>query len=425
MRICLVSPSHLATNPRLVKEALALKQAGHHVTVVCGAFSQWGVAQDGPLAKMIGDVRPVPYGPFIPSRTTYVRQTLMRHAARLIAKSRSRLPQSLAGAAIHPATSDLAKAAVEVRADVYVAHYVPALPAAVLASQIHQGLYFFDAEDFHLGDLPDAPEHAFEKRLIRTIEGQTLPRAHAVTAASPLIAAAYQAEYRLELPTVVLNVFPRISEQCSSVVDAAVISRPSIYWFSQTIGPGRGLEAAVQAISLSHSRPHLYVRGIFASNYDTVISALSRQHRVADRVHVLGPLAPSDVELDGRRFDLGYVGELGETGNRRIALTNKLFSYLSSGLSIVASDIPAHCEIAADLSPAMSLFRAGDPHSLAVAIDRALEPSVLAHAKRASFKLAQEKYNWEAESKVLVGVFASLSNTRSPQSPISSEMSGQ
>src|SRR5262245_34217851 len=35
-RICLVSPGHLASNPRLVKEADALHEAGYEVRVVVG-----------------------------------------------------------------------------------------------------------------------------------------------------------------------------------------------------------------------------------------------------------------------------------------------------------------------------------------------------------------------------------------------------
>ena len=35
-RLCLVSPGHPASNPRLVKEAAALHGAGYDVTVVCG-----------------------------------------------------------------------------------------------------------------------------------------------------------------------------------------------------------------------------------------------------------------------------------------------------------------------------------------------------------------------------------------------------
>src|SRR5258708_10955686 len=38
-RICLVTPSHLAMNPRLVKEANALSEARYRVHVIAGRFS--------------------------------------------------------------------------------------------------------------------------------------------------------------------------------------------------------------------------------------------------------------------------------------------------------------------------------------------------------------------------------------------------
>ena len=37
-RICLISPSHVASNPRLVKEADALHAAGYDVHVVAGWY---------------------------------------------------------------------------------------------------------------------------------------------------------------------------------------------------------------------------------------------------------------------------------------------------------------------------------------------------------------------------------------------------
>ena len=60
-----------------------------------------------------------------------------------------------AGRAFSPFTGPLTAAAKRVPADLYIAHYPAALPAAAIAARRHGALYAFDAEDFHLGDLPD------------------------------------------------------------------------------------------------------------------------------------------------------------------------------------------------------------------------------------------------------------------------------
>jgi glycosyltransferase involved in cell wall biosynthesis len=298
----------------------------------------------------------------------------------------------------HPAGQDLAAAACAVRADLYIAHYVAALPAAAKAARLHHARYAFDAEDFHLGDLPDDPRHAFEKRLIRAIESRWLPGAAYVTAAAPLIAEAYAQTYGIGHPTVVLNTFPRSQAPAAPTQAGTARPGPSVYWFSQTIGPGRGLETALEAIAVAQSLPHLYLRGDPAPGYREWLEDRARQLGVADRLHFLCPVAPGELERSGAAYDIGYVGETGETRNRAIALTNKLFSYLSSGIPITASDIPAHIDLAPQLADAMTIHPIGDARRLAAQFDKLLnDRNGLATARARAWSLGQGRFSWEIQ----------------------------
>jgi hypothetical protein len=102
--------------------------------------------------------------------------------------------------------------------------------------------------------------------------------------------------------------------------------------------------------------------------------------------------------------DVGYVGETGCTPNRRIALTNKLFSYTLAGIPSLLSDIPAHRAIAAEAGEACALFRTEDPQSLAAALDHWLmgAPERLAQARAAAFQLGQSRWNWAREQRALL-----------------------
>lgn len=403
-RICLISPGHLSTNPRLVKEALALREAGYDVTVIHGRFKAWGTRNDALIARDIGDVRSMPFGRVEASSATYLRQTIGRHCARTLVRAGWTNP-NLVETAHHPIVRDLTSAAVAVPADLYVAHYVAALPAAARAARRHGALFAFDAEDFHLGDLPEASEHALEKKLIQMIESRWLPAASYVTAASPLIAQAYTDAYGISLPTTILNVFPQRHAPQGATPSGTARPGPSLYWFSQTIGPGRGLEIAVEAVARAASKPHLYLRGTPAPGYEKHIRTLAEQSGVAERLHFLEPAAPDQLERLGAAFDLGYVGELPETLNRRIALTNKLFSYLLGGVPILASDIPAHSGIADDLGPALRHFAVNDAHSLAAAMDAILlNPKRLAAARIHAWHLGQEHFNWDREKAKFLGL---------------------
>lgn len=397
MRICLISPGHLSTNPRLVKEAFALKTAGYDVHVVCGRYQPVGTANDEQIKLAIGQVTQVPFGPAESSRSTYLRQSLKRKAGQAVARFWSEALK-VVEAAHHPVTSDLADATRKIRADLYIAHYVAALPAAARAARRHGAVFAFDAEDFHLGDLPDAPVHARDKKIIRAIEGRYLPHAAYVTAASPMIAEAYADAYKIPTPHVILNVFNRANAPASPTPRGTATPGPSLYWFSQTIGPGRGIETAIGAIAYAKSAPHLYLRGQSSKEYALELRDRAQRAGVAERLHFLRPISPSELERSGAGFDLGYVGEGTETCNRQIALTNKLFSYLSSGLTIVASDIPSHQRLAPEIGEAMMLFPVDDAIALAHTIDELLlHPQRLQASRAHSWGLGQSRFSWDCE----------------------------
>ena len=81
-RICLITPGHLSSNPRIVKEADALSAAGHSVTVISSRFSQNADAADRAFAgRPWTSRRDAAFGP-LASRPAYLWQSLSRHAAR-------------------------------------------------------------------------------------------------------------------------------------------------------------------------------------------------------------------------------------------------------------------------------------------------------------------------------------------------------
>lgn len=400
-RVCLVTPRHLYANPRLVKEAEALTEAGYDVRIVCGQYAPAAREHDDQLADPRWNVTRVRFGPFEAERMRYLQQTARRHAARTVARVIGAREQ-IAEVAHAPATPELTAAAAAEPADLYIAHYTAALPAAATAAARHKSAYAYDAEDFHLGELPDTPANAFEKDIIRSIESRRLRGAAYVTAAAPLIADAYVETYGIERPTVVLNTFPKSNAPELSARGSAAPG-PSVYWFSQTVGEGRGLEAAVQAIARAKSAPHLYLRGQPSPGFEERLRGLAEEHNVLARLHLLPPAPPRDLERLGAQYDIGLSGETGFSRNNGLALGNKLFSYLCSGLPIVASDTPAHQRFAQDLEGALSLFAVNDPQSLASAIDALLlDPHRLASARERAWRLAQERYCWDVEKRVFL-----------------------
>jgi hypothetical protein len=151
-RICIVTPGQLGSNPRVVKEAEALAGAGHDVRVIATKVASFVEPRDqAVLANAAFGAERVAFDDKMCWRTQRMRQAIARKAWAM-----APVP-GLAASAHSAMTSRLASAACAVPADLYVAHYVAALRAAAQAAHRHQAAYAFDAEDFHLGDLPDEP----------------------------------------------------------------------------------------------------------------------------------------------------------------------------------------------------------------------------------------------------------------------------
>lgn len=397
-RICIVTPGALGSNPRVVKEADALHSAGFKVTTISTRT----------LARLDQRDEAVLQSRRWTSERLDLRNRWFRwlkRASQIAARAAYRTAALPAWAerAHSPFTPPLKSRAARNTADLYIAHYVAALPAAARAAARHGAAYAFDAEDFHPGDLPDAPEHTLEKDLIRAIEARYLPGAAYVSAASPMIAEAYAEAYGIARPVVVLNVFPRANAPAGPTRRGSARPGPSLYWFSQTIGPGRGLETALAAIAQAASRPHLYLRGTPRTGYEAYLRDLAEQAGTASRLHILKPAPPDHLERLGAAFDLGYSGETGFSANNTMALGNKLFSYILGGVPCLASDIPAHRRIAPELGEAMTLFPASDAEALAGLLDRFLyNADRLAAARRHAWELGQNQFNWDQQKVELL-----------------------
>jgi glycosyltransferase involved in cell wall biosynthesis len=392
-RICIVTPSALGSNPRVVKEAQVLTQAGHDVHVISTSSLELVDRRD---EEILAQAR------WSSERIDLRRGRIVRKLRQLLLRQFGQLFGS-AEDGYAPAVAELSRRAAAWPAQLYIAHYVAALPAAARAARRHGARLAYDAEDFHLGDPPEGPAFEPERRAIRGVEARHLPNCAYVTAASPGIAQAYADAYGIAAPPVVLNVFPREDAVITATRAGAARPGPSVYWFSQTIGPDRGLECAVRAIAKARTKPHLYLRGDPAHGYRDEIVGLAASLGVTDRLHLLDPAAPSQMTPLAAQYDLGLVAETGFTPNHRIALSNKQFTYLLAGVPALLSDTPGHTAFARMAEGAAFVFRSEDEHSLAAEIDALLgDAAALANARACALEWGLSRFNWDVEQTRLL-----------------------
>ena len=398
--VCLITTAHLASNPRLVKEADALQAAGYRTHVVATTLAESLRAMDQTiLARARWTCTLVDRG----TLPGYAWLTFLQRSSQwLLGKGMTRWGGiGLAKAAHHRLTAKLGEVAANIPADLYHAHNLGALPAAALAARLHGAKLGFDAEDFHSGELTEQQESRGSHAARRILEAAFLSRCDLLTAASPGIAEEYHRLYGVTMRPL-LNVFP-LNEAPTQPVDppsagTSGIRTLSLYWFSQTIGAGRGLEELVTAVGHMRHPAQLFLRGTPVDGFLDHLRALALWAGLHDAIHVLPVTPPGDLIRESAGYDLGLGLEMNHPRNRALCLTNKIFVYLLAGLPVLLSRTPAQEAIHEHLGPAARLIDLDDPVATARCLDQlAMDAPTRQMARAAAWKLGRERYNWDLE----------------------------
>lgn len=401
MTVCLVTSGHVGSNPRLVKEADALVKAGARVHVVAVNVTRLPEVQARDNYVLSRGLWPCTR---VGGRGLFARALLAAgQRGAMLVYTAGVNSDWIARTAYTPMIGRLGRAAAAIPADLYIAHNLAALPAAQQAASRNKAKLGFDAEDFHSGQFANTDKDSPRLRVTRQIERRYLRCCDYITAASPGIGRAYAAANGIQVPLTVLNVLPKRDAPASPTPCGSARQSPSLYWFSQTIGPGRGLEEALAAIAASRSRPWLYLQGTVAQGYDRRLKTLAATLGIADRLVLLAPSLPDDLPRLASQYDAGLATEPGDTPNSDACLSNKLFTYLLAGLPVFATDTKGQRELAAEVPGAIRLLPLADSTRWSSAFDSLLlEPQALASARKTAWIAGQDQFNWDWEQQTFL-----------------------
>lgn len=406
--VCLVTSGHVASNPRLIKEANALAEAGYRVHVVSVRYQSATQRFDETVYVS------APWNYTIIKLRFYQRifgAVMQRVCRRLIG-----LPELLPIVVCsHSSVTAALKRVISGRpADLYVAHNLAALPAAAAASKKYRAKLGFDAEDFHTGELEVTKGNRAELKCRKYIEQRYFPVCSYLTSSSPSIAEEYKKEYGARM-TPILNVFPITDANSHAESTCKYIERKrekSIYWFSQTISKDRGLDIAIRALTVMKVKAVLNIRGTPSPDFEAYLWPLTQELGITDRVKILDPKPPGDMVRLAAEHDIGLSLENCQPRNRDICLTNKIFTYLLAGIPQIMTRTTAQAELAPTLGDAAILVDSGDAQQCANALDVMLsDEAKLERAKSAAYRLARDRFNWDLEkNKFLRIIENALSN---------------
>lgn len=381
-----------------MKEVDTLTDQGYDVTVIYCFYQQWAEEFDKKLldtskAKFICCGGTPQHGKLLHYKTR-LRQKLCQKLFKITPKA------GIAENAISRTHAEALAAAKSIKSDLYIAHNLGALPAAVLAAKHHGTKAGYDAEDMHSGQFENQKDVFY--LINKYIEEKYFPSTSYFTAASSLIARAYKEVYQYLKPVTIDNVFPKVGFQFKERVNQPL----KLFWFSQTVGEGRGLEDIITALSKVKAQTEFHLLGKCSVEYQQRLQALCRQTGYnADQLIIHAPIAPVDIFQFANQFDIGMATELNTPLNRDICLTNKIFTYIQSGLAVIASNTQAQQAFLHQHPQAGKLYTLGNIESLTQAVKFYVDqPEALANTRINNYSLGQQTLNWETESKKFMDV---------------------
>jgi glycosyltransferase involved in cell wall biosynthesis len=397
-KILLVSSGQPSLNPRLVKEADALTSVGYEVIVLYTYWNNWGTLHDKQLfagkkwkaIRLCGDPEQ--------KQITWFLSRLIHKASKYILQ-RTGIYTYFADIAISRGSYFLIRGAKKHKADLYIAHNLGALPAVVKAAEFYKKPCGFDAEDFHRQEVSD-DVGSYNFKISSFIEDRYFPFVNYITASSPLIAGKYALLYKRSV-TCILNVFPKTA-------DFSIIQNENkplkLFWFSQTIGPNRGLETIVEAMSLTTAAVELHLLGQTADGYQQHLLQLAQTAGVANNsIFFYDPVMADQLFKIAAQFDIGVASETGFCLNNNIALSNKLFTYIQSGLAVAASNTPAQSAFMKQYPQIGKTY--SNAKELSIVLTRYDQNrELLFQTKNEAFKIGQNQLNWENESRKFLNV---------------------
>jgi len=399
--ICILTQSHLCRNPRVVKEAKTLADAGYEVSILTTFAFKNLLKED----KTLIDTLKINYQGvvnLIPGSNSkwniFKAKLIKRIASELVRLLNIQTPLSLSYDFIRNY-----KAAKKINADLYICHQEAS--TVIGYKLLKQGKKVaFDFEDWYSHDLLESANKYRPIKLLQKVEKYALQHATLSYTTSKAMATAMAKYAKSEEPKVLYNVFPWEERKLidNKTCDRIDLTKVSMHWFSQTIGPGRGIEFIIKTLKDVNIPLELHLRGNCSEAYKNELLNIFPTHKGHELfIHTLVP----HKELLSRisEHDIGLAIEKSSPESRDLTITNKILQSLLAGVAVIASDTKGQIEVMEQALSAVSIFRNNDTDDLLETINRMIsQKNEISKAKKKALQIARNIFCWEEQEKYLV-----------------------
>jgi len=396
MKILFLSPTNLTTNPRLLKELKIAVAQGHEVHFVGFDLDNWSQKIDAEISANLNCK--LTYIPITRKhKTNWILSTFAETVCKklaLVFNQNLKINAFANSKRSYLLTRYLNR--ITEPYDLIAAHVLPTLYPAYKLSKKHNIPFIFDIEDYHPGEAT-SDEKDIERR--KFLMQKLLPKASFITYASPLIG---EFTFKLFNPThktqnskLVNNCFSQTEFQYKENNSEKI----KFVWFSQNIAAGRGLELVLPALATFKNKVELHLIGnLYQAFYDDYLSDYK------DLIVLHEPLPQKDLNLKLSEFDVGLAIEPGKDLNNNIAVSNKIWAYLQSGLYILATNTPAQVQFLEEHTDSGLITKQNSDGFSKIISEIIKNITEIRHKKQDRFENAK-KISWETESDKLIDIW--------------------
>jgi len=391
-RITIVTGQHLTANPRVWKEANTLASHGYFVTIYTTWYNQLLISED---KKLI--LSPVNYFPSFSLIYSWLNFLLV-FCAKGIKKLANYFFRFFNVSSIYQEVylpRVQLNRILAIPADLFICHQEAGLLLGVQLLKEGKKVAF-DFEDWYAEENP----HYFRSvDLFRKNELYALKHAAHVSCPSTAMSTAVQDYYNLDRQfSVVFNSFP-----IENIDDRHIQKKPnSLVWFSQTVGPNRGIEDFVNILKLIDIPAEIHFIGFCSSSYKKYILECLNDtpHKVI--IHAL--MKHSDMLGFVKQFEYGLALEHSFPPSRDLTISNKILLYLQLNLHVIATSTKGHLELKPDFGDCISYI---DTEKLAYSAE--LIRNLLIRQVNERF-IDMGKYDWKVQEQKIIGLVEGVLN---------------
>ncbi|MCC5664230.1 glycosyltransferase [Nostoc sp. CHAB 5784] len=233
--------------------------------------------------------------------------------------------------------------AVKIPADIYVAHDLPMLPAALKAATHYQAKVVYDSHELY----PEQHHFGVERvEMYKDVESRLAPLANLVITVNRSIAGEMAKRYNIPVPEFLLNLtseppdFDVYSSYNYLRKNLKIPLSKKILLFQGSLSENRNLENLIEAVALCEYQDFALVilgSGALREKLEQIAINLKL---LGDRVYFHEFVSANNLLFYTASADVGIIPYPHIDLNSYYCTPNKLFEFILAGLPILANDSP-------------------------------------------------------------------------------------